>query len=63
MRTSPMPEAREVNRPPRPLPESRHQSESGWSDRFASLVAQYPKVGLGIAAAIGVSLGWFVKRR
>jgi ElaB/YqjD/DUF883 family membrane-anchored ribosome-binding protein len=51
--------------------EAPHTSEHGsWGDtaktfehKIEDLLADHPKVAIGAAAALGIVLGWMVKRR
>lgn len=39
------------------------QHLASWSQGIGSQLAQYPKITLGVGLALGVCIGWLIKRR
>jgi hypothetical protein len=52
-------------RPPAPEIEPRSWGEvaEGWEQRLQSLLGEHPKLTVAAAAAVGLVLGWMVKRK
>jgi hypothetical protein len=52
-------------RPPAPEiePQSWGEMAESWEDRFHSFLGEHPKLTVAAAAAVGLVLGWMVKRR
>jgi hypothetical protein len=52
-------------RPPAPEiePQSWGEMAESWDDRIQSFLGEHPKLTVAAAAAVGLVLGWMVKRK
>jgi hypothetical protein len=52
-------------RPPAPEidPQSWGEVAESWDDRFQNFLGEHPKLTVAAAAAVGLMLGWMVKRK
>ena len=44
-------------------PESWSEMANTWEERFQNYLSDHPKLTVAAAAAIGLALGWMVKRK
>jgi hypothetical protein len=53
------------NRPPveRPMAVDESTPTAAWSERLAQCMGEHPVLTLATATAVGLALGWLVKRK
>jgi ElaB/YqjD/DUF883 family membrane-anchored ribosome-binding protein len=44
-------------------PASAHEVAASWEERFQEFMGEHPKLTVAAAAAVGLVLGWMVKRK
>jgi ElaB/YqjD/DUF883 family membrane-anchored ribosome-binding protein len=57
------PQSKTATVPPGAQKSSLSDTAKSWEYSFENLLAEHPKVTIAAAAAIGIALGWLVKRK